>query len=267
MVTFAQVEEDETLKPVVKQHFFPHFYSVVDKTKAENILREVPSGGRILDAGCGRGWLSRLALERGFKVSSVDIADKVIEENEFINQRYEIKIPLAKASVDNLPFEDGEFDAVFLIDVLEHLPSPEKALQEIGRVLKKGGKLLISIPGYSYDLIFDQLIGRILPNFYDKKIDRSFEKLNLSHRTTTADAHLRQFGIGRIRKLLSKQGFTVSKIRNNAFVYPFMAGFFSGLLGVRRSRLNLLGQADLFLANHLPLFLGSSWLITCQKNE
>ncbi len=267
MVTFAQVEKDETLKPIAKRHFFPHFYSVVDKTKAENILGEVPSGGRVLDAGCGRGWLSRLAVERGFEVNSVDVADKVIEENDFISQKYGIKMPLTKASVDNLPFKDGEFDAVFLIDVLEHLPSLEKALQEIGRVLKKEGKLIVSIPGYSYDLIFDRLIGRILPNFYDKKIDRSFEKLNLSHKTTIVDAHLHQFSIGRIKKLLSKQGFTVSKIRNNAFVYPFIAGFFSGLLGVKRSRLNFLGQADLFLANHLPLFLGSSWLITCQKNE
>ena len=265
MVTFFQIERDKGLKPVVKQHFFPHFYSIVDKKKAENILGEVSSGGHVLDAGCGRGWLSRLAAERGFKVDSIDIADKVMEENEFVSRRYGIKMSLKKASVDDLPFEDGEFDAVFLIDVLEHLPSPEKALQEIERVLKSGGKLLVSIPGYSYDLIFDRLVGRILPNFYDKRIDQSFEKLNLSHKTTTMDAHRHQFSIGRTKKLLSDQGFTISKIRNNAFVYPFMAGFFSGLLRIKRSRLDLLGRVDLFLADHLPLFLGSSWLITCQK--
>lgn len=45
-----------------------------------------------------------------------------------------------------LPFEDSEFDTVLLTDVLEHIPEPLHAMTEIARVLRPGGKLILSVP-------------------------------------------------------------------------------------------------------------------------
>jgi len=52
----------------------------------------------------------------------------------------------------SLPFQDGEFDAAWRIFVLEHIPNPEQALREIGRVLKPGGLLYRSPAWHCSDL-------------------------------------------------------------------------------------------------------------------
>jgi SAM-dependent methyltransferase len=49
-------------------------------------------------------------------------------------------------SVYELPFQDGEFQTVLCLSVLEHLEDPKKAIQEMRRVLKPGGRILISVP-------------------------------------------------------------------------------------------------------------------------
>jgi SAM-dependent methyltransferase len=57
-------------------------------------------------------------------------------------------------SAYNIPFDDGIFDGVFLNNVFEHLERPEDALAEISRVLKRGGSLIIEVPGekgFRYD--------------------------------------------------------------------------------------------------------------------
>ncbi len=50
------------------------------------------------------------------------------------------------ADVHDLPFEDGSFDAVVAIEVIEHLRSPQEAVAEIFRVLRPGGRIFVSIP-------------------------------------------------------------------------------------------------------------------------
>lgn len=49
--------------------------------------------------------------------------------------------------INRLPFEDGEFDSINMDNVLEHIEDPSLILSEITRVLKKGGTLLIGVPG------------------------------------------------------------------------------------------------------------------------
>ena len=55
-------------------------------------------------------------------------------------------LPFVRGSADQLPFPDRSFDAVLLLDVLEHLPSAEAALDEARRVLRPCGTLIVSVP-------------------------------------------------------------------------------------------------------------------------
>jgi predicted SAM-dependent methyltransferase len=73
--------------------------------------------------------------------------------------------PLAdvKADICNLPFEDNQYDVIFCNHVLEHIPDDTKAMQELFRVLKKGGMAILQIPQdltrattYADDTITDQ---------------------------------------------------------------------------------------------------------------
>ena len=107
-------------------------------------------GEKILDIGCSQGIVCLLLGREGFNCIGVDCEQDAInfalkeleKEESFVRQR--VKFQLADAS--KLPFEDNFFDTVILGEILEHLTHPEKVLQEARRLLKEGGKAIITIP-------------------------------------------------------------------------------------------------------------------------
>lgn len=84
------------------------------------------SNKKVLEIGCGRGAFQHL-VEDYIGVDISYSAQKYIEK-KFVN-----------APAENLPFENESFDAAWSITVLEHVHNPEKALEEIVRILKPGG--------------------------------------------------------------------------------------------------------------------------------
>jgi SAM-dependent methyltransferase len=102
-------------------------------------------GGKVLDVGCSSGWLSEHALNTGF-TTYVGI-DRAIVGAE----RAPAGMAFVTGSALELPFHDESFDAVCLFDVVEHLPrgSESRALSEVRRVLRSGGKLYFSTPSAS----------------------------------------------------------------------------------------------------------------------
>jgi len=85
---------------------------------------------RVLDVGAGRGYLQ-------------DIVDNYVGlDISPTSQRYFHK-PFVLASATAMPFRDDEFDAIWTIFVLEHVPNPESALREMRRVVKPGGHILL----------------------------------------------------------------------------------------------------------------------------
>jgi ubiquinone/menaquinone biosynthesis C-methylase UbiE len=92
--------------------------------------------GKILDIGSGAGEFS-LAYPASFGV----------EINPYLaayGQQKGLKISLA--SIFSLPFSDREFDGVLISNVLEHLAEPQTAFGESARVLKPGGRLMVTVP-------------------------------------------------------------------------------------------------------------------------
>ena len=101
-------------------------------------------GRRVLDAGCGMAYGSRLMAEAGAaEVTGVDLAEDVIRA-----ARAEAGdgIRLEAGDVAALPFEDGAFDLVVCFEVIEHVPDQDRVLGELRRVLARGGLLAISSP-------------------------------------------------------------------------------------------------------------------------
>ncbi len=99
-------------------------------------------GGRVLEVGCGRGvGLPLLLQEFGAQhVSGVDLDPRqVARAQRRLAERYPGRIDLRVASVEQLPFEDCSFDAVFDFGILHHVPAWQHGVAEIARVLKPGG--------------------------------------------------------------------------------------------------------------------------------
>lgn len=101
-----------------------------------------PSKGRLLDIGCGIGTISLELQKIGFKVYGIDFSAVAIEKakKKGINA---IKCDVDK---DGILFKDNYFDVVWAGDIVEHVFDPIFLLKEISRVLKKTGKVLITIP-------------------------------------------------------------------------------------------------------------------------
>ncbi len=98
-------------------------------------------GKKILEIGCGDGGVVQF-LKNENEVYAVDISKNAMK---FLKAKG-IKPFLADVSKENLPFEDSIFDIVIALEVLEHLKSPQYAIEEIQRVLKQNGRFICSIP-------------------------------------------------------------------------------------------------------------------------
>lgn len=112
-------------------------------------LREAAPAGtelRVLDAGCGTGTVLQ-ALAEGGQAVGIDFSPKAIA---LCRQRGIHRT--AVASVMQLPFSDGLFDAVISCDVLCHrdLTDLTAALREMARVLRPGGRLLLNLPAHPW---------------------------------------------------------------------------------------------------------------------
>lgn len=115
--------------------------------RAATRLARVAPGSAVLDIGCRDGGLRRW-LPPGVRYQGMDITPEFAGPDIVIRD-----------VSDGIPFEDGAFDFVFCIEVLEHVPNPWGALAEMHRVLRPGGVLVLSVPNpyHAKELIWNLL--------------------------------------------------------------------------------------------------------------
>ncbi len=100
------------------------------------------AGLRVLDAGCGEGYLSRTLASMGADVTGVDAAQGLVDAASAHPSRPE-NTRFLRASVEDLPLEDDAFDLVLCNHLFSHLQDPTRAIGEFGRVLRSGGRLIL----------------------------------------------------------------------------------------------------------------------------
>jgi 2-polyprenyl-3-methyl-5-hydroxy-6-metoxy-1,4-benzoquinol methylase len=98
-------------------------------------------GARLLEVGSGLGHLVG-QLEDTYETYGMDLNHWAVKESKSVAA----KSSLQSASAQDLPFEDGVFNVVIIKHIVEHLPDPQKAIQEIGRVMEKDGILILATP-------------------------------------------------------------------------------------------------------------------------
>lgn len=112
----------------------------------ETIDRFAGHGGRVLDVGCGTGFLLEKLAERGYSGIGVDLSPESVEH---ANRRLEeIGASERLRAVVGSAYEppEGPFDLIALTDVLEHLEDPRACLQALRTQLAPNGLLVISTP-------------------------------------------------------------------------------------------------------------------------
>lgn len=106
---------------------------------------QLQSGDRILECGCGPGWLWRSNLQRipaGCQITLTDLSPGMVAEAKEALAETEANINLRQADIQDLSFiENDSLDVVVANHMLYHVPDIEKALGEVHRVLRPGGRL------------------------------------------------------------------------------------------------------------------------------
>lgn len=162
------------------------------------------NGKKILDLGCGNGRIGALFIKNN-EVYGIDFSESAVE---IANQKG-IKAQVGDIGL-KLPFEDGEFDVVLLVEVMEHVFDPVFLLREISRVLKKDGILFCAVPnaGNFMNRLFFLLKG----DFRDYTA-----KFNVLHAGFSFTEHIRVLSPKVIEKLLECCNF---KIIHSKYWFP-----------------------------------------------
>jgi len=141
------------------QHFEPCFIPMYKTVLAKLQLTE---DNLLLDAGCGAGLFSSMAIDAGAQVIGIDAASGLLEvarqRNPYNN--------FMEEDLEAMPFADSGFDIVAGFNSFQYAGDFEKALREARRVLKKNGRLVIGIwdrPEFSEATNVLKAIGSLLP--------------------------------------------------------------------------------------------------------
>ncbi|GEM_PF-5487452 len=104
---------------------------------------------KVLDVGCGCGHFVRALKQEGYEAKGIDHNSEIIG---LAAQKH--GLDLSAGNILALPYQDGAFDMAICFEVLEHVQNYPGVIEEIKRVLKKDGVLLITVPNfYCYDCI------------------------------------------------------------------------------------------------------------------
>ncbi len=103
------------------------------------------SGQRLLDIGFGMGTDLFQFAKHGAIVSGIDLTPRHVEITKKRFATYGLEAELHLGDAEKLPFADESFDVVYSFGVIHHTPETERVVAEIHRVLKKGGRAIISV--------------------------------------------------------------------------------------------------------------------------
>jgi SAM-dependent methyltransferase len=107
------------------------------------LSRGLGAGARVLDVGCGRGVLLSALARRGFEAHGFEISPSAATG---VDPRAIIRFG---RNLQEAAYPQAYFDQVIIWHVLEHLPDPRRTLDEINRILKPGGRLVVAVPNYT----------------------------------------------------------------------------------------------------------------------
>ena len=142
--------------------------------------RLVPKG-RVLDVGCGSGVFLEAMRRRGWTVAGLE-PHKAYAHELRANRGLD-----TDATLDQAPLDCEAFDVITLLDVVEHLPDPHRALRKVGQLLRPGGVLAIATP--NVDSLEHRFFG-------------------VSWYALQPPDHLWLFSAGSLKRLLACEGFS-----------------------------------------------------------
>jgi 2-polyprenyl-3-methyl-5-hydroxy-6-metoxy-1,4-benzoquinol methylase len=160
-------------------------------------------GEKVLDVGCGLGYVAYAVAQGNKQVCGVDF----LPSNMHIATTFLRKGNLSYCAMDasNLGFDDGCFDCVLCLEVLEHLKNPSSLVDEVYRVLKQDGCLIVSTPNATSASNIFKSLGFL----QGKRLVKALRNVENEKRWTgTQLDHMHVWDIVTLQRLLNRSGFS-----------------------------------------------------------
>src|SRR5579859_5071724 len=161
------------------------------------LLAETPPGARVLDLGCGEGWFAAELAGAGAEVLAVDVAEEPLRRALARNPGLRTQLIDGEGGWE---LAEASFDVVWAGEVLEHVADTSRWLSELRRVLRSGGRLLLTTPE----------LGRA------QLLSAALSRAAFARRFDPQGDHLRYYDRGTLSALITSFGFEQLSVRRAA---------------------------------------------------
>ncbi len=209
---------------------YHRFIGRYQEDKVSRLLRFRKSGS-LLDVGCGVGYFLKEVGKKEFQARGVEVSELAARTG-----RERFNLDIVCGDIFSCAFASGSFDIVTLWQVLEHVPEPVKVLAEVGRILKKGGLLIIAVPNIS-----SFQAGAFRSRWYHLDVPR----------------HLYHFDPPGLKRLVGDAGFETQRIMFFSREHNW-AGYIGSIVRLAPPHQSLLERAARKLVGH-PLSHLLAW--------
>lgn len=210
-------------------------------------LSSLPSGSRILDAGCGMGEWTVFLTDQGFDVVGLDVSGRTISRLRSLLPTYHF----VHGDIRRMDFAEESFDACFSWGVFEHFENGMgDCINEVHRVLKPGGWLFVSVPFQNWrHILRDALPLHWWDHTYNKRHGYTQPQRFYQWRLTRSELHreleLRGFRVKRVKPInkaggvgrwlqwdfrIFKSGTLTFKLAQHLFSYLMPASYISHMI-------------------------------------
>lgn len=215
----------------------------------EEIEKERPK--KVLDIGCGRGFYVNALASCEFikEIIGIDKNERYLEVAR--KNKIDKRVKIMKGSVYAIPFKDNFFDLVICSEVLEHLKNESMALNEIKRVMKRNGELIITVPSIDFPFFWDP-VNWVLMKFFNVHVNKDIWWLA----GIWAD-HERLYPFPEIKKKIGESKLSIIKSEKAVnFCWPFSHFLLYGIGKniIDRCGISTFSRFD-FRKNNLKFFL------------
>lgn len=157
----------------------------------------IQNTGTFLDVGVGEGWQLRMCVRKFQRLCGIDISSVRVQHLKKDPELKKVKLSTQNIE-DGTTFRSSTFDTITMVAVLEHVFDPHITLDELHRILKPKGELIIEVPniGWLYPRI-----SLLFGHFPITSTDPGFD-----------GGHLHYFEVHNLTKLLNEHGFTVETV-------------------------------------------------------
>lgn len=220
------------------------YHAFIDRMEVQAVLKHITPESRVLEAGCGTGLILRALAPHVREAVGVDLSSGMLRA------AHERGLQVVQASVTHVPFADATFDVVCSFKVLAHVEPIVPALEELCRVLRPGGHLVL------------EFYNRRSLRYLAKAVRSGLGRPGAISQQTSEDAVFTRYdSLSQIRRYLPR-GLQIESVRGIRVLTPVSQAHDVPLLGGALRALEA-HAAEAPLLKHLGGFL----VVTARKQE